>query len=110
MAKFRLTRDIRKEETDIGKKVARAGSGIAAQKSASMWGGIGGGMLGAAAAGTIAAIAGVTTVATGGAMAPLWATMLGTGIGAAADLLRGLHGAATGVVSPAIRSRLVAMG
>lgn len=84
MAKFRLTKDMRKEESDIGKRVAEAGGGIAKQKSSSMWGGVGGGLLGAAAAGAIAVAAGVTTVASGGLAAPLWATMLGTGIGAAA--------------------------
>jgi hypothetical protein len=80
MAKFKLTKDIRKEESDIGKRVASAGAGIAKQKSSSMWGGIGGGMLGAAIAGTAA----VSTALTGGALAPLWLTMAGTGIGAAA--------------------------
>ncbi len=79
MANFRLAKDARKEQTLIGKKVARAASGIASQKSASMWGGIGGGLAGAALMG----IAGVSTVLTGGAAAPLWATMAATGVGAA---------------------------
>jgi hypothetical protein len=79
MANFRLAKDARKEQTLIGKKVARAASGIASQKSASMWGGIGGGLAGAALMG----IAGVSSVLTGGAAAPLWATMAATGVGAA---------------------------
>ena len=78
MARFRLAKDARKEQTEIGKKVAQAGGGIAAQKSASMWGSIGGGLAGAALVG----IAGVSTFLTGGALAPLWLTMAGTGVGA----------------------------
>jgi len=79
MANFRLAKDARKEQTNIGRKVQQAASGIASQKSASMWGSLGGGLAGAALAGTAV----VTSVLTGGALTPLWLTMAGTGVGAA---------------------------
>jgi len=83
MANFRLAKDARKEQTLIGKKVARAASGIASQKSASMWGALGGGLAGAA----LLSMAAATTAVTAGAAAPLWAglagTMAATGVGAA---------------------------
>lgn len=75
-ARFKIARDKRREETNLGKMTAEAAEFQAKEKKWSK----GMGMLGA----LLAPMAVATTVFTGGAAAPLWASMLAAGAGAAA--------------------------
>ncbi len=75
-ARFKISRDKRREETNLGKMTAEAAEFQAKEKKWSK----GMGMLGA----LLAPMAVATTVFSGGAAAPLWASMLAAGAGAAA--------------------------
>jgi len=75
-ARFKIARDKRREETNLGQMTAEAAEFQAKEKKWSK----GMGMLGA----LLAPMAVATTVFTGGAAAPLWASMLAAGAGAAA--------------------------